>query len=322
MARPRVFISSTFYDLRHVRDDLSRFVTSLGYEPVRHEAGDIPYGKDEPLEVYAQKEVEISDIFVLIVGNRFGTESKTAPHHSITETELLRACDRSIPIYIFVEKAVWAEYQTYRVNKGNLTVKYSSVDDLRVFQFLDFLQSLPVNNPTTDFENPTDICEQLRLQWAGLFQRFLAEQRRIAEIHVLEEMKGITCILKQAATALTEASTRKDDALRTILLPNHPVFRRLANALGIGYRLFFASRTELEETFATLGYSQVRAKHRSTGAVEEWEGDDPPRRIAFRREFFDPQGALIPIAEVDWSEDWLEWQEIAVENPVDDEIPF
>lgn len=31
MAKPRVFISSTFYDLRQVRQDLDQFIMSLGY---------------------------------------------------------------------------------------------------------------------------------------------------------------------------------------------------------------------------------------------------------------------------------------------------
>ena len=50
MAKPRVFISSTFYDLRQVRQDLDQFIMSLGYEPNRNEEGDIPYGKDAELE--------------------------------------------------------------------------------------------------------------------------------------------------------------------------------------------------------------------------------------------------------------------------------
>ena len=39
MAKPRVFISSTFYDLRQVRQDLDQFIMSLGYEPIRNEEG-------------------------------------------------------------------------------------------------------------------------------------------------------------------------------------------------------------------------------------------------------------------------------------------
>jgi hypothetical protein len=52
MAKPRVFISSTFYDLRQVRTDIDTFIENLGYEAVKNEDGDIPYGKEDALEEY------------------------------------------------------------------------------------------------------------------------------------------------------------------------------------------------------------------------------------------------------------------------------
>jgi hypothetical protein len=56
--RPRVFISSTFYDLRQVRADLEYFVRQeMGYEPVLHERGAIPYGASNKLEDSAYREV-------------------------------------------------------------------------------------------------------------------------------------------------------------------------------------------------------------------------------------------------------------------------
>lgn len=36
MAKPRIFISSTFYDLRQVRSDLDTFIENIGYEPLRN----------------------------------------------------------------------------------------------------------------------------------------------------------------------------------------------------------------------------------------------------------------------------------------------
>ena len=39
MAKPRIFISSTYYDLRQVRADLERFIKDLGYETVLNEQG-------------------------------------------------------------------------------------------------------------------------------------------------------------------------------------------------------------------------------------------------------------------------------------------
>ena|SRR5271168_1889188 len=93
--KPRVFISSTFYDLKQVRADLDQMIHELGYESVRHETGAIPYSKKEPLESSAYREVDLCDIMVSIVGNRFGTESKETPGFSISQQELKRVSGSS-----------------------------------------------------------------------------------------------------------------------------------------------------------------------------------------------------------------------------------
>jgi hypothetical protein len=43
MVKPRVFVSSTYYDLKHIRNSLKSFIDSFGYEAVLFEYGDIPY---------------------------------------------------------------------------------------------------------------------------------------------------------------------------------------------------------------------------------------------------------------------------------------
>ena len=63
MAKPRIFISSTYYDLRQTREDIADFVQALGYEAVRNEEGNIPYGREKKLEDYCYKEVQNVDIF-------------------------------------------------------------------------------------------------------------------------------------------------------------------------------------------------------------------------------------------------------------------
>jgi hypothetical protein len=50
IAKPRVFISSTFYDIRYVREDIERFILEPGYEPIRYEAGAVPYSSKAPIE--------------------------------------------------------------------------------------------------------------------------------------------------------------------------------------------------------------------------------------------------------------------------------
>jgi hypothetical protein len=90
MAAPRVFISSTFYDLQQVRENLEQFIRGIGYEPVLHERGSIPYGSEEELEKYCYEEIERSDILVAIIGGRYGSSSQYQPY-SISQMELKTA---------------------------------------------------------------------------------------------------------------------------------------------------------------------------------------------------------------------------------------
>lgn len=231
MARPRVFISSTYYDLRHVREDLERMVRELGYEPIRHETGRVPYSKDEKLETAAYREVELSDIIVSIVGGRFGTESTDHPGLSVSQAELRRALDRGIQVYVFVEKSTLSEYATYQLNKSTDGVKYRFADDVRVFEFIEQLYALPQNNPIQGFETSTDITEFLRAQWAGLFQRFLQDQQRLREMKVLEEMNATAKTLRGLVTYLTEERKGTNKTINEILIVNHPAFHSFATAV-------------------------------------------------------------------------------------------
>src|SRR6266849_2723784 len=77
MARPRVFVSSTYYDLKHLRSSLENFVESLGFDAVLSEKGKIAYTPDVPLDESCYREVGTSDIFVLIIGGRYGSEASS-----------------------------------------------------------------------------------------------------------------------------------------------------------------------------------------------------------------------------------------------------
>src|SRR6476661_774651 len=74
MAKPRIFISSTHFDLKHIRSSLDLFIDSLGFESILSEKGDIAYSPDLPLDESCYREVESIDIFVLLIGGRYGSE--------------------------------------------------------------------------------------------------------------------------------------------------------------------------------------------------------------------------------------------------------
>lgn len=187
MARPRVFVSSTYYDLRIVRAVLDRFIKEMGYETVLYEQGHIPYGREEALEEYCYKEIEKCDILVSIIGGRYGTQSKDSKH-SISHRELKTAIELGKQVYIFIEKAVYYEYETYLQNKEVKGFKPTSVNDVRVFSFLEDIYSIPTGNPIEPFELSDDIVRFLREQWAGLFQRLLQEMSRQKEVNILEKV--------------------------------------------------------------------------------------------------------------------------------------
>ena len=41
MAKPRVFVSSTYYDLKYVRERLERLISSYCFEPILFESDDV-----------------------------------------------------------------------------------------------------------------------------------------------------------------------------------------------------------------------------------------------------------------------------------------
>ena len=319
MAKPRVFISSTFFDLKHVREDLERFIRDLGYEPIRHETGDIPYGKDEPPEAYAYREVELCDVIVSIIGGRFGSESQQEQGYSITQVELRRALERGIQVFIFIERSVNGEFSTYQVNKGNPNVQYRFVDDLRVYEFIESLHKLPRNNPIATFETSADIIDYLKAQWAGLFQRFLQEQKRISEIKILEEMKSVAGTLQQLVNFLTEERRSKDDAIQNILLANHPAFRRLAEVTDTPYRVFFSNMDELDTWLKARGWTKMPREQWDQDSIAEWKNTNSKEYIKITENIFDDHGRLNIYTENDWNDSWVKKGAWGLEEG---EIPF
>ena len=75
MSVPKVFVSSTYYDLKQYRNNIETFLKSLGYEPVMHEGFQIQYTQTQPLEQDCFREIDNCDIVICIIGNHFGTQS-------------------------------------------------------------------------------------------------------------------------------------------------------------------------------------------------------------------------------------------------------
>ncbi len=175
MARPRVFVSSTYYDLKHLRASLESFIESLGYDAVLSEKGNIAYNPELPLDESCYREVLNTDIFVLIVGGRYGAEKSDSKgrvpegfferYDSITKEEYRRAVEKDIPIYVLVEKSVYSDYETYLQNKANKTVKYPHVESENIFLFLEAILGQARNNALQQFDRYAEIEGWLNSPW-------------------------------------------------------------------------------------------------------------------------------------------------------------
>jgi Domain of unknown function (DUF4062) len=246
MARPRIFVSSTYYDMRFIRADIERFVREIGFEPVLFERGHVPYGSDDALEDYCYREISGCDILVAIIGGKYGTQSKDQKH-SISQRELKVAIELGKQVYVFVERSVHGEYRTYQENKEVKGFKASAVSDIRVYTFLEEVYALPVGNPIEPFELSEDIIRFLRGQWAGLFQRLLQESGRQKEVNIIQGLQNTATTLNRLVTFLTEERTKGDEAIKEIIFSTHPAFAAIKKEARIQYRVLFYTRKELDE---------------------------------------------------------------------------
>jgi hypothetical protein len=216
MAKPRIFVSSTYYDLKHIRSNLENFIHSFGYDSVLFERGDIPFFHENPLDESCYTEIDNCHMLVLIIGGRYGSatssekkaDDNTLPEkfNSITKREYETAREKDIPIFIFVEKNVMAEYYTYKQNRGNNSINYAHVDNINIFVLLDDILSQRRNNLTKEFENFEDISSWLRDQWAGLFAEALilkSTDKNLKDMTIkIDELSQITEAMKEYTESL------------------------------------------------------------------------------------------------------------------------
>jgi hypothetical protein len=319
MAKPKVFISSTYYDLRQVRADLERFIKDLGYETVLNEQGNIPYGKDLKLEDYCYKEINNVDIIVALIGGKYGTESKNEKN-SISQMELKTAFDLNKQVYIFIDKGVYNEYRFFLSNKANENIKYTYADNVKIYEFIEFVESLPNNNTIHGFETSNDITTFLKEQWSGLFQRFLQEQTRLKEINIIKGIENTAKTLNQLVTFLTEEKHGKDNVINDILLSNHPAMEQIKELLQIPYRVLFTNREEFVDLIKARGFKYDET-YIPFDKEELWTSSKPNKEylLTVDSNIFNSDKKLRVFTKENWKPEFIS---IKITETEDDSLPF
>lgn len=189
MASPRVFVSSTCYDLKYIRDNLKYFIKQVGYDPVLSDEGDIFYNPSQHTHDSCVSEVSNCQMFVLLIGGRFGGSFKHTDK-SITNAEYDEAVRLNIPIFAMVDRSVLSEHLVYSKNKHSKHIEvgkidYPSVDNIKIFDFVDTVRKNAINNALVPFNDYADIETYLKKQWAGMMYYYLtseSEAKRVGDM--------------------------------------------------------------------------------------------------------------------------------------------
>lgn len=164
--KPVVFVSSTCYDLKQIRENMKEFIeNNYGFDAMLSEFDSFPIDPCKGTFENCLDNVDKSaDLFILIVGNRYGYV--TDKGKSITNLEYLHAKAKGIPVYIFVSKQIYNTLPLWRSNKD---ADFSSVvDNPQIFEFVSEIYDKSKQWIYT-YENAKDITLTLKKQFALLF---------------------------------------------------------------------------------------------------------------------------------------------------------
>lgn len=285
MPSPKIFVSSTCYDLGMAREQLRSFLLQMGYDPVMSEYSDVLYDPRTHTHTSCIQEVPNADMVVVLIGSRFGgtiipealsnvdlenlsnssfdvTVLDKPEKLSITQLEVLKAIDSSVPVFAFVEEKVMHDHFVYQNNKELVgKIKFPSIDKTEsakyIFEFINFLYHRDKGNSVISFSKIEDIEIHLKKQWGALFQRLLREQRE--QLHETRKMFTISEQIEDLKTAVitTIGNAQNREVARGVIK-----FRRLSDFLsGLNlpdFSVVSQSEFSFEKLLSVVGIVEVR----------------------------------------------------------------
>jgi phosphoserine phosphatase len=331
MSKPTVFVSSTYVDLRDLRETLSRYFVDQGFEPIVFEKGGISFDHTRPLDESCYKTVKTCDLFVLVIGGRYGSpplprkrNAKAKPKfNSITKLEYTTARAEGIPVFTFVNADVLSEYKTWKRNDASTSISYAHVDDTQIFNLIDEVYSEEQNNILFSYRQVSDIIDRLKEQLAGLLKDTISDRRQAAKRGPSVRLNGFKLFyfrsnLKLSFTALSERTGIDRKILRELervrfhgvqLTGNcfrscdQAMLKTLEDALGCCGKL----AADQPDDFLTQ-YMMFYQSNKGKGISARQVNDQTELKFATRAVVFDFDGTLTQQADKEktsWEKIWV-----------------
>lgn len=254
---------------------------------------------------------------VSIIGSRYGSAGiikEKEQEYSVSQLELKTALKEDKQVFVFIDKNVFTEYETYILNKNNENVIYKYVDNVNIYKFIEEIKALPHNNNIKGFETAEDITSYLREQFAGLFKQFMLDNKRVKETLIIRDIENTAKTLRELVDYLKEDSQGKDEEINRIIRINHPMVGRLKELLNIHYNIYIEGKRDLEALLKARGYK--------FNPIEEyWERtfNNELLKLFISEDLFE-NDKLKYIKASDWSDDFIKLEKAFLQK--DDDLPF
>jgi hypothetical protein len=256
MAIPRVFVSSTYYDLKYVRNEIETFIQNLGYDPVLHEKNKVTYKQTETLEDSCYNEISTCDILICIIGNKYGTKSESNDY-SITMNELKNAIRDQKKIYVFIQKDVAFENTLYNLNKDLPDFKTIAADNIIIHEFINDLKQNNNNFPIEDFENVADILNSIKSQFAGLFQSLLQAESTLTDKKTYYDLAETSSEIKKLVKSFEDEKNLFFQKFDSTIFVNNQLILYLRNLLDLGKcQIFIQTKKDLIIFIEKMGFAE------------------------------------------------------------------
>lgn len=239
MATPRLFVSSTCYDLQEIRFQLRNFIQEFGYDTAMSEFDDIFYSYESHVQDSCLDEISKCQLFILVVGNNYGSiyhqdKQENKIPDSVTLKEFRKALEVRVYKHIFINKYVDYDYKNYKRALDKQTLKYFQENDVPdedidvvrrsikadfdklyhfpyesyryVFYFLDIIHDLKENNAINVFETFADIKDTLRKQWAGFMYESLTRKDKAVNV-LIQPLEQKIDKIEKSLSKLIESKT-------------------------------------------------------------------------------------------------------------------
>ena len=217
--KPRIFVSSTFYDLKYIREDLSNFIKAHDFEPILFEDGDIGYTPGKPLDKSCYDTMRSSDMVILVIGGLYGspaTDEEQSPfqeYMSVTRNEFRTAVNEGIPVFVFIDTKVYSEYAVYELNmkaieERNSMIKFSATKDINIFRFIREIKNIG-NISITEFSKLTQIKDFLSKQWSDMFKKYLEILKEDRSNHEIKSAVSEMNVLVQKMNLMLDSVGKK-----------------------------------------------------------------------------------------------------------------